>query len=223
MTEQEIEKQFLLYPCGQAADKVREQAFKALSHDFERVPSRTYRNGVENALIDAIDESEGGSKWREIVKETLDRFRLSPIEKFIKLRYFRQKSDFTVGMAIEVSKKTLGYMRRTVLEYAENIAIKKNLIDKEDIMTEQERGGVPDESKTSTFGLTREEARNRLKNIAGLCYSLSCDIGNLEIEAEYLRAENKLLRLKLEKAGIKVPPPPNSLSGMKGMATRLKS
>ena len=89
-------------------------------------------------------------------------------------------------------------------------------------MEDQERGGVPDESENSTFGLTRDEARNRLKHIAGLCYSLSCDIGNLDIEVEYLREENKRLREMLLKRGVKVPPPPTTLAGIKGTAKRLK-
>lgn len=221
MTEQEIEKQFFLYSSERAADNVRDHALKALSRDLGRVPSRSYLNGVENSLIDVIDESEGVSPWREIVQRTVRRFRLSPIEKFIKLRYHRKRDDLVICKAMRVSQKTIDFMRRTILEYAKHIAIKKNLIDEEDIMDDQERG-VPDESKSSTFGLTKDEARNRLKNIAGLCYSLSCDIGNLEIETEYLRAENQMLREQLEKAGIKVAPPPKSFAGMKGTATRLK-
>ncbi len=53
--------------------------------------------------------------------------------------------------------------------------------------------------------LTTEELKNRLKHIAGLCYSLCVDISNVEIEAEYLRIENAALRQRLTDAGIKVP------------------
>ena len=65
--------------------------------------------------------------------------------------------------------------------------------------------GVPDESETSTFGLTKKELKQRLKHIAGLCYALCCDISNTEFEAEYLRRENAELREQLKARGVKVP------------------
>lgn len=64
-------------------------------------------------------------------------------------------------------------------------------------------GGVPNESDNSHFGLTKDELRNRLKHIAGLCYALSCDISNVEIEAEFLRKENEYLCGRLKEAGLK--------------------
>lgn len=78
-----------------------------------------------------------------------------------------------------------------------------------------------DENANKYEGLTAQEIRNRLKHIAGLCYALSCDLKNLEIEAEYLRLENESLRKKLEAAGVKkIPIPPASLNGMKQIITR---
>ncbi len=74
-------------------------------------------------------------------------------------------------------------------------------------MTNYEEHEVPDESETSGIGLTSEELRNRLKHIAGLCYSLSCEISNAELEADYLRIENAQLRKRLEQAGIRPPKP----------------
>ncbi len=65
-------------------------------------------------------------------------------------------------------------------------------------------GGVPNESDGVRFGLTKNELRARLKHIAGLCYALSCDISNVEIEAEVLRAENEYLIDRLKRAGVNV-------------------
>lgn len=85
-----------------------------------------------------------------------------------------------------------------------------------------EPDGLPDEMETSTFGLTKQELRNRLKHIAGLCYALSCDITNVEIEAEYLREENRYFREKLNAAGVKqIPKPPHSINGIKDRITRM--
>lgn len=63
----------------------------------------------------------------------------------------------------------------------------------------KEQGGVPNEKPTTAYQLTKIELKRRLKHIAGLCYSLVCDISNMEIEAEQLRAENEYLRRKLGK------------------------
>ena len=63
----------------------------------------------------------------------------------------------------------------------------------------EEEGGVPDERVVSTFGLTKAELKTRLKHIAGLCYALACDITNVEIEAEFLREENRYLKARLNK------------------------
>lgn len=66
--------------------------------------------------------------------------------------------------------------------------------------------------------LTTQELRNRLKHIAGLCYSLSVDLSNLEIETDYLRFDNDRLRKKLEAAGVKqIPKPPESFIQMKNI------
>ncbi len=62
-----------------------------------------------------------------------------------------------------------------------------------------EQGSVPNEQPTPAYQLTKLELKRRLKHIAGLCYSLVCDISNVEIEAEQLRAENEYLRRKLGK------------------------
>lgn len=67
----------------------------------------------------------------------------------------------------------------------------------------EEKQGVPNESDEAGFGLTLIELKRRLKNIAGLCYALSCDISNVEIEAEHLRKENAHLRACLKAAGVK--------------------
>ncbi len=67
----------------------------------------------------------------------------------------------------------------------------------------EEINGVPDESDKAGFGLTLIELKRRLKNIAGLCYALTCDISNVEIEAEHLRKENTHLRACLKSAGVK--------------------
>ena len=71
-------------------------------------------------------------------------------------------------------------------------------------MSEEKReinkqGSVPNEQPTPAYQLTKLELKRRLKHIAGLCYSLVCDISNVEIEAEQLRAENEYLRRKLGK------------------------
>lgn len=80
---------------------------------------------------------------------------------------------------------------------------------------------VSEENLNRYAGLTLQEARHRLKHIAGLCYALSCDISNLEIEAEYLRLENENLRQKLEAASVKqIPKAPESLDAMKTRITR---
>lgn len=63
----------------------------------------------------------------------------------------------------------------------------------------KEQGNVPNEQPTPAYQLTKFELKRRLKHIAGLCYSLVCDISNVEIEAEQLRAENEYLRRKLGK------------------------
>ena len=63
----------------------------------------------------------------------------------------------------------------------------------------KEQGSVPNEQPTPAYQLTKLELKRRLKHIAGLCYSLVCDISNVEIEAEQLRAENEYLRRKLGK------------------------
>ena len=63
----------------------------------------------------------------------------------------------------------------------------------------KEQGSVPSEKPTPAYQLTKLELKRRLKHIAGLCYSLVCDISNVEIEAEQLRAENEYLRRKLGK------------------------
>lgn len=62
-----------------------------------------------------------------------------------------------------------------------------------------EQGSVPNEQPTPAYQLTKLELKRRLKHIAGLCYSLVCDISNVEIEAEQLRAENEYWRRKLGK------------------------
>lgn len=87
----------------------------------------------------------------------------------------------------------------------------------------EELTGVPDESQSAAFGLTKKEARNRLKHIAGLCYALSCDIANLDAETEYLRMENEYLRSKLTEHGIKVPPPANSMQSINNKMARLRA
>ena len=61
----------------------------------------------------------------------------------------------------------------------------------------KEQGSVPNEQPTPAYQLTKLELKRRLKHIAGLCYSLVCDLSNVEIEAEHLRAENEYLRRKL--------------------------
>lgn len=63
----------------------------------------------------------------------------------------------------------------------------------------KEQGSVPNEQPTPAYQLTKLELKRRLKHIAGLCYSLVCDLSNVEIEAEQLRAENEYLRRKLGK------------------------
>lgn len=87
----------------------------------------------------------------------------------------------------------------------------------------EELTGVPDESENAAFGLTKQEARNRLKHIAGLCYSLSCDIANLDTETEYLRMENEYLRSRLREHGIKVPPPVKNMQSVSNRMARLRT
>lgn len=87
----------------------------------------------------------------------------------------------------------------------------------------EELTGVPDESERGAFGLTKKEARNRLKHIAGLCYSLSCDIANLDEETEYLRMENEYLRSRLREYGIKVPPPAKNMQCVVNRMSRLRA
>lgn len=48
--------------------------------------------------------------------------------------------------------------------------------------------------------LSVAEVLHRLKNIAGLCYGLSCDVGNMEIEVEALQAQ--VLKLEAKEKGI---------------------
>lgn len=50
--------------------------------------------------------------------------------------------------------------------------------------------------------LTPLEVKRRLKHIAGLCYSLCCDISNMEIETKELKTQIKELKeeLSMEKA-----------------------
>lgn len=81
---------------------------------------------------------------------------------------------------------------------------------------------VPDESEHLAFGLTKKEARTRLKHIAGLCYSLSCDILNLDDEVEFLREENAYLRNRLKEAGIYLPPPVKSMNALRTRMHRRK-
>lgn len=72
-------------------------------------------------------------------------------------------------------------------------------------MVEKDYSNAPGDCEQSNYLLTSIELKNRLKHIAGLCYSLCIDISNAEIEAEYLRIENTILRQRLSDAGLKVP------------------
>lgn len=82
---------------------------------------------------------------------------------------------------------------------------------------------VPDESEGAGIGLKTTELRNRLKHIAGLCYSLSCEISNAELEADYLRIENAQLRKRLEQAGIRPPKPARTKQMIKARLAKIEN
>lgn len=89
-------------------------------------------------------------------------------------------------------------------------------------MTNYDGHEVPDESESAGIGLTTEELRNRLKHIAGLCYSLSCEISNADLEADYLRIENAQLRKRLEQAGIRPPKPATNRHMIKARLAKIE-
>lgn len=90
-------------------------------------------------------------------------------------------------------------------------------------MTNYDGHEVPDESESAGIGLTTMELRNRLKHIAGLCYSLACEISNAELEADYLRIENAQLRKRLEQVGIRPPKPATTKHMIKARLGKIES
>ncbi len=126
-----IEDKFFRYRenTKRAAELGRNRALEFLSADYTRPRSLTHRNGMENAVINAVSEAEELSRWCVVVEKTLERFHFDPREKFIKARYFQGKSITQVCDVVCISEGTYKNWRREILEIARKWAVTLNLID----------------------------------------------------------------------------------------------
>ena len=131
MTDKEIERQLFAYRENAAKAKAtgRNKALEWLAGGAIRVSCPTHRNGTENAVINAVSDADELARWCRVFEKTLDRFRFTPKEIFIRARYLDRKEISTVCLFVGISERTFSWWRREIIEIARKWAQELNLID----------------------------------------------------------------------------------------------
>lgn len=131
MTDKEIERKLFAYRenAAKAAAMGRNKALEWLAGGAVRIASPTNRNGMEIAVINAVSDADELARWCRVFEKTLDRFRFTPKELFIKSFYLRQKSFTDACLAAFIAESTGHYWRREIIEIARKWAQELNLID----------------------------------------------------------------------------------------------
>lgn len=127
-----VKKELLRYEENRAAAIYGAAGYDltTFNSDFSRISPATNRNGVEDAVINAIDKTNRAVRWCKVFERTYERYRFDNVrEKFIRLVFLKKLSAWRVCDQIGISRSTYFNMMRRIVEVATLWAAELHLID----------------------------------------------------------------------------------------------
>ena len=96
--------------------------------NYGKIASKTFSgNGVENALIKAMDRDYAG-QWCNIVECTINHFKDTGKDDFIKYKFFDRLGEFWLCDKLYLERRALFRWAEEILTYAAMVALQENLI-----------------------------------------------------------------------------------------------
>ena len=126
-----IEWAFYNYSENNAAAQqyILDVAERQMAVDYGKIPVQASGgNGVESAIVKALDKECAAYRWCKVVEQTIEHFAGTGKDTLVRLKYFENKSEHRLSEKLFIDRSAVYDWINEVLTYGAMVALQLGII-----------------------------------------------------------------------------------------------